>query len=240
LIIASASSAVAAIVVSKIWGGGTLIGAAATPVIVALVSEALRRPARAIDTVRTARAERFDPIAEGRRGLAEGDLAHARREVPAAAQAEAQRRVHRSSGRRLNLRLPRPRLLAAIVTGLVAFVVAGVLLTGSELVFGPSSVASSGRRTTYLGGSTKASKKTDTRKTDTTKTTTTRTTTTTSTTTTPTTSTAAPKTTTTAPTTSTTTPATPTPTVTTAPPAAPTTSVPSAAPPNATPPATTP
>jgi hypothetical protein len=236
--IASASSAVAAIVVSKIWGGGTLIGAATTPVIVALVSEALRRPARAIDTVRTARAARFDPVAEGRRGLAEGDLERARREVPAAAQAEAQRRVHRSSGGGLNLRLPRPRVLAAIATGLVAFVIAGVLLTGSELVFGPSSVASSGRRTTYLGGSTKASTKKNTTKTTTTGTTTT--TKTTTTTTPPTTSTAAPKTTTTAPTTSTTTPATPTPTVTTAPPAAPTTSVPSAPAPNATPPATTP
>jgi hypothetical protein len=79
LMIASVSSAVAAIVVSKLWGGGTLIGAATTPVIVALVSEALRRPARAIDTVRTTRAARFDPIAEGRRGLAEGDLHRARR-----------------------------------------------------------------------------------------------------------------------------------------------------------------
>ena len=79
LMIASASSAVAAIVVSKLWGGGTLIGAATTPIIVALVSEALRRPARAIDTVRTTRGARFDPIAEGRRGLAEGDLDRARR-----------------------------------------------------------------------------------------------------------------------------------------------------------------
>jgi len=233
LMIASASSAVAAIVVSHVWGGGTLIGAASTPVIVALVSEALRRPARAIDTVRTARAARFDPVAEGRRGLAEGDLDHARRAlVPAAARAEAERRVHRASGP--GLKLARPRVIAAIATGLVAFIVAGIVLTGSELVFGRSSVASSGRRTTYFGGA--PAKKTTTDKTKTTGTDTTTSTT-------PTTSTAAPATTTTAPSATTTTaPATPPPTVSTAPPAPPTSTVPTApAPaPNATPPATTP
>jgi hypothetical protein len=232
LMIASASSAVAAIVVSKLWGGGTLVGAASTPVIVALVSEALRRPARVIGTVRTTRAGRFDPVAEGRRGLAEGDLDRARRSgVPAAAaQAEAQRRVHRASGP--SLRLPRPRLVAAIATGLVAFVVAGVVLTGSELVLGKSSLASSARRTTYLGGSSSSSSTKDT--------TTTTTDTTATTTTTPTTGTTAPPTTTARPTT-TVAPATPAPTVTTAPPAPPTATVPTApAPaPNATPPAQT-
>jgi hypothetical protein len=233
LLIASASSAVAAIVVSKLWGGGTLFGAASTPIIVALVSEALRRPARVIGTVRTTRNVRFDPVAEGRRGLAEGDLDRARRPpVPAAAQAEAERRVHRASGP--SLRLPRPRLVAAIATGLVAFVVAGVVLTGSELVLGKSSLATSSRRTTYLGGSSSSSSSTKdkTKTTDTTATTTT---------TTPTTSTAAPQTTTAPTTTPTVTPATPTPTVTTAPPAPPSSTVPTApAPaPNAVPPAQT-
>jgi hypothetical protein len=236
LIIASASSLAAALVVSKLWGGGTLIGAAMTPVIVALVSEGLRRPARAIDTVRTTRAARFDPVAEGRRGLAEGDLDRARRPpVPAAAQAEAERRVHRASGPRLSL--PRPRVIAAIATGLVAFVVAGVVLTGSELVFGKSSVASSARRTTFLGGAPAKTSAKD--KTKTTTTTSTSTSTSTPTTSTPTTSTAAPKTTSTAPpTTSTTTPATP-PTVSTAPPAAPSSTVPAAPAPSATPPPAT-
>src|SRR4051794_8823063 len=233
LMIASASSAVAAIVVSKLWGGGTLIGAASTPVIVALVSEALRRPARVIGTVRTTRTGRFDPVAEGRRGLAEGDLDRARRPpVPAAAQADAQRRVHRASGP--SLRLPRPRLAAAIATGLVAFVVAGVVLTGSELVLGKSSLASSARRTTYLGGTSSASSSTK----DKTKTTTTDPTATT--TTPPTTATTAPQT-PPAPPTTPVAPATPAPTVPPAPPAPPTATVPTApAPaPNATPPAQT-
>jgi hypothetical protein len=77
-----------------------------------------------------------------RTGLREGDLEQARGPMPAAAVAE--RRVHRASGRgngrtpdgdgggrRLNLRLPRPRVMAAIATGLAAFVLAGLFLTGS-------------------------------------------------------------------------------------------------------------
>jgi hypothetical protein len=109
--IASASSLVAAVVVSKIWGGGTLVGAAVTPVIVALVSEGLRRPAQVVTTVRETRSTRFDPVAEGRQGLREGDLARAR---PAAS---ARRRA--STGpppascerraRLASLRPPRPR-----------------------------------------------------------------------------------------------------------------------------------
>jgi hypothetical protein len=181
LIIASASSLAAAIVVSKIWGGGTLIGAAMTPVIVALVSEGLRRPATVITTVRDTRSGRFDPVAEGRAGLSEGDLENARAPMPAAAAAE--RRVHRVSGGgggRLRARLPRPRLIAAVVTGLAAFILAGVLLTGSELVLGKS-VVSSSDRTTYIPvhRDTTTTKTTDT--TSTTPTTTTSTTPTTST-----------------------------------------------------------
>jgi hypothetical protein len=154
LMIASASSLVAAVVVSKVWGPGTLIGAGATPVIVALVSEGLKRPARAIDTVRETRAARYDPVAEGRRGLREGDLERARPVMPAAA--VAQRRVHTASARPGVLRLPRPRVMAAIATGIVAFILAGVLLTSSELVLGKS-VVSASKRTTYIPVSRKAS-----------------------------------------------------------------------------------
>jgi hypothetical protein len=235
LIIASASSLAAAIVVSKLWGGGTLIGAAMTPVIVALVSEGLHRPATVVATVRDTRSGRFDPVAEGRAGLREGDLENARSSMPAAAVAE--RRVHRASGgvagRRgggLRLRLPRPRLIAAVVTGLAAFVLAGVLLTGSELVLGKS-VVSSSQRTTYIPVPR------DTTTTKTTSTTSTTPTTTTPTTTTPTQS--EPPATSTTPTV----PATqtaPTPTTTTPPPAqAPGAAPATPAPQSATPPAST-
>jgi hypothetical protein len=148
LTIASLSSLAAALVVSKIWGGGTLIGAAMTPVIVAVVSEGLRRPATVITSVRDTRSARFDPLAEGRAGLREGDLERARSAMPAAAVAE--RRVHRTSGGGgFSLRMPRPRVIAAVMTGLVAFALVGVLLTGSELVLGKS-VVSSSKRTTFV------------------------------------------------------------------------------------------
>jgi hypothetical protein len=235
LMIASASSLVAAVLVSKVWGPGTLIGAGATPVIVALVSEALKRPARVIDTVRETRAARYDPVAEGRRGLREGDLDVARPAMPAAA--VAQRRVHRASERRGLRHLPRPRVMAAIATGIAAFILAGVLLTSSELVLGKS-VVSSAKRTTYIPVSRNASdtKKKDTQdKQDTTSTSTG----TTSTTTVPdTTSTPEPPPTATTPTGPPAEQTAPAPQQTTPPAAAPTTPS-NAAPPSATPPATT-
>jgi hypothetical protein len=155
LTIASASSLVAAVVGSELWGPGTLIGAALTPVVVAVVSEALKRPADVIVTVRQTRGtSRFDPVAEGRRGLAEGDLSQARAGRPA-----PERRVHRAGPGGVTGRGPaapgaraprsRRRLWLAVATGLVAFVVAGVVLTGSELVLG-NSVGSSSRRTTII------------------------------------------------------------------------------------------
>ena len=235
LMIASLSSLAAAVVVSRLWGGGTLIGAAMTPVIVALVSEGLNRPAKAIGTVpkaigtvRQTRGGGYDPVAEGRAGLREGDFDGAGT-PPVPAAAAAQISVHRASTTRqgFSLRMPRPRVLAAIGTGLVAFLIAAVFLTSSELVLGKS-VTSSSHRTTLVPVKRSTSPSTTKDKTDTTKTT--------DTTTTPTTSTA---TTTTPPAESTpapseTTPPVP-PTTTAAPQAAPpATSTPQAAPPPAT------
>ena len=179
LMIASASSLVAALVVSKIWGGGTLIGAALTPVIVAVVSEGLRKPADVIVTVRQTRTSAvYDPVAEGRRGLAEGDLSSAR---PARPGAEPERRVHRTAAAsrggadaragdtrasRTASSRSRRRLGLAVATGLVAFVVAGIVLTGSELVLG-NSVVSSSKRTTFVPAKTKKASDSDKTKTDT-------------------------------------------------------------------------
>jgi len=52
LIVGSVSSAAAAVVVHALWEPGTIIGAAATPVLMSLFAEALRRPAERV-TVRT-------------------------------------------------------------------------------------------------------------------------------------------------------------------------------------------
>jgi len=188
LMIASLSSLAAAVVVSRLWGGGTLIGAAMTPVIVALVSEGLNRPAKAIGTVpkaigtvRQTRGDRYDPVAEGRAGLREGDFDGAST-PPVPAAAAAQIRVHRASTTKqgFSLRMPRPRVLAAIGTGLVAFLIAAVFLTSSELVLGKS-VTSSSHRITLVPVKRSTSSSTTKDKTDTTKTTDTTTTPTTST-----------------------------------------------------------
>ncbi len=55
LAIAAAAGAVAAYVTSEVWARGTLISAALTPVIVALVKEALNRPVERAQTLRTER-----------------------------------------------------------------------------------------------------------------------------------------------------------------------------------------
>lgn len=130
LVIASASSVVAAIVVSKIWGPGTLIGAAATPIIITLVGELLKRPAEKITVPRVAPtgAAVHPPAPAGLPG--QGELTRPT--------------VHRSRRR---------PVAVALVTGLLAFAVGAFVLTSSELVFGGSSVTSGGKRTTILGGS---------------------------------------------------------------------------------------
>src|SRR5690349_21193908 len=65
LAIAAAASAVAAYVTSKVWAGGTLWSAAASPVIVALVKEGLNRPAGKLQTVRLERFGRTQEVELG-------------------------------------------------------------------------------------------------------------------------------------------------------------------------------
>jgi hypothetical protein len=55
LVIAAVAGAAAAYLTSQVWAGGTLVTAALTPVIVAVVKEALARPADVIQTKRTER-----------------------------------------------------------------------------------------------------------------------------------------------------------------------------------------
>jgi hypothetical protein len=143
---ASLASVVSAIVVSHIWGPGTLYGAAATPIIFALVSETLKRPRRVIASARTATRtpSAFDPLEEGRRGLREGDLKSTRPVDPRG------RTIHRAAGPPI----PRRRTVAiAVVTGVLAFALAAFVLTGTELVFGHASVGGNSGRTTLFGGS---------------------------------------------------------------------------------------
>jgi hypothetical protein len=138
LVIASASSLAAAIVVHEVWRGGAIIGAAITPVIVGIVGEALRRP-----------VDRLSAVREGGRRLPEGRT----RDVAPASRERGddpfglweQRRPNRSRGRTW--------LVLGIVTGVIGFAIAAFTLTGSELVFG-GSVAGPKRTTLFQGGGT--------------------------------------------------------------------------------------
>jgi hypothetical protein len=147
LLIAGASSAVAAFVIPMVWRPGTVFAAAMTPIIVALVSELLHRPVETVGSVRARRPPRgaevldqpfdepFDPLAPP--SAEELDELPQTREAP--------RAVHR---RRRPLAARQWKL--ALATGLVAFAAVAAVFTASELVAGEA--VSGGARTTFLGG----------------------------------------------------------------------------------------
>jgi hypothetical protein len=136
LIIASASSLAAAIVVHKLWQGGAIVGAAITPIIVGIVGEALRRP-----------VDRLSAVRDGGRRLPserDHDVAPASRERgddPFGLWEDRTRR--RSRGRTW--------LALGAITGVIGFAIAAFTLTGSELVFG-GSVAGPDKTTIFSGG----------------------------------------------------------------------------------------
>jgi len=147
LIISALAAVAAAVIVPMIWERGTLFATAMTPVIVALVSEALRKPVEAVSTVapkvtrRSATGaavrapERFDPLPPDERDVAPAvreDDPFGLRAAPA----------------------PRHHWKIALATGAVAFVLAAVFLTSSELVFGGSATREGGRTTLFGGNRT--------------------------------------------------------------------------------------
>ena len=151
VIVASLASATAAIVTSRLLPpGATIFTAAMTPVIVAVVSDLLHRPARRVTELRTRRTE---VLREPARVGGEPDLGplapleeglDALREEPVtiATNGSGPRRDH--ARRRLH-----PKWVAA--TAAIAFVLAVGALTIPELLFGGA--VGSDRRTTVFGGS---------------------------------------------------------------------------------------
>src|SRR5215208_2042003 len=138
LLISAAAAAAAATIVPMIWEQGTILATAMTPVVVALVSEALRKPVQHVSTVAPrvtrrsgtgAAVRRFDPAAArtgdperiGARGEGperfEPLPEHLREGAPAV-------RDDDPFGLRKASRAPRPRLKIALITGALAFVIA--------------------------------------------------------------------------------------------------------------------
>jgi hypothetical protein len=158
LAIASAASLTAAIVVREVWGPGAIIGAAMTPVIVALVSESLSRPTERITAIASERRTRTRVHQRTPGGTEIAPPPELERPDPFGIWEQDKPR-----------RLDRRHVRLGIVTGLIAFAFVAVVLTSSELVFGGS--VTGGSKTTVFGGKKKSAG--DDEKTDTTTTTTT-------------------------------------------------------------------
>ncbi len=140
LLITAIASAVAAYITSKIWAPGTLASAALTPVIVALVKEALARPTEAVT-----RAVPLRGVVRSAPPPAQAGEPGATPEPPTARVPQQGEITYHGGGRGAH------RWRLAIVTGLLGFLVAALALTVPELVAGQSA-AGGGRNTTIFGG----------------------------------------------------------------------------------------
>jgi hypothetical protein len=192
LVIAAGASAAAAVIVSHLWKDGTVIAAAMTPVIVAIVkellakpmeSELVRKPVKQVSRVASTGGRRV----AGSIGVRTGGVAPRSSSPPRVDLPEHEpqpRTAERSRGERHDGLPPteradfpptagdagvtpirtygrRPRwrrvhLKIAIVTGLVAFLIAAAALTLPELIFGGA--ISSHHDTTLFGGGSGSSK----------------------------------------------------------------------------------
>jgi hypothetical protein len=148
LLLASLGAATASIVVPLVWKGGGVVAAAITPIIVTLTSEALKRPVQKVQTVgvwrrtpqgtvvRQPSGRDFDPVDPEEERIAV-DPEHA--DDPFGLREPERGAV-----------FTRRRVTIALVTGLLAFAIAAVVVTAGELTLGDS--PSTNSRTTFFGG----------------------------------------------------------------------------------------
>lgn len=138
LAIAAVASAVAAYLTSKVWAGGTLVSAAFTPVIVALIKEALARPVDAVTSLRTT-------------GRATGEQPRAEQAEEGTSPLHPPVTIYGRSNRRW--------IRVGIVSGLAAFALVVAVFTVPELVTGKSIGRSGDSATTFFGGKGRKSAK---------------------------------------------------------------------------------
>jgi hypothetical protein len=146
LTIASVASASAAAVTSQLWIAGTWIAAALTPVLVALISEAMHRPTERIARAWTAEREAYGPRA----------ISPTRAEPTAVTGTPGPVRVYRTAeSRRGGPTLLTKRRIAigtVAATAAIACVIGLLTLTTVDLVSG-GSVGKGSSRFTLAGGS---------------------------------------------------------------------------------------
>jgi len=154
LLISAVAAVVATVVVSQFWERGTLLFTAMVPVMVALISEALKRPAEKVAAVApiitSARRDR-GPTGTAVHDPAQPDVPEeARRTLPAEDPFGLYERPRRQidSGRWIRV---------GLVTGIVAFFVGAAVVTASELAIFGGSIGGGNSRTTYFGGSSGSS-----------------------------------------------------------------------------------
>jgi len=194
LAIASISSAVAAIIVSQFWKGGTAPAAAVTPVVVSVISELLHKPTQAITSRVT--ADRAAVLPEGAGAGAPAQQTRSAVTVPAtdteAAKPFSEERPpplhdedgdtrpsdarptreapvsYHKAGANGSSAKPGRRFPVKVVaaTAALAFLIGAAILTVPELIAGESVGKSSGG-TTLFGGDRSSTQDSDTRSQDT-------------------------------------------------------------------------
>ena len=151
LIVTAVASATAAYVTSKIWAPGTLAAAAFTPVLVAVLKEMLIKPAEVVTRAVPVRGVVRSSSGPEDPGVAPaGSLSRDPRPPDTPDDIEA--RIAQLGEAPGSSRPGQRRAWqAAVVTGLLGFLVAAVIITVPELVAG-SSASGGGRDTTLFGG----------------------------------------------------------------------------------------
>jgi hypothetical protein len=167
LLISSLAAVAAAVVVPTFWERGSLVATAVTPIVVAIVSELLRKPTQVVTAVApkvvrrtgtgTAVHTKETAAVGGRRrdvGAEQVAPVPPVPPVPPGGVSEEDPfglRAAERPRRRFPLRL-------AVITGLIAAVIGAGVVTASELTVFSHSVGSSHHRTSLFGGGTKKSK----------------------------------------------------------------------------------
>lgn len=150
LVISSLAAATAAIVVPTFWERGSVIATAITPIVVAIVSEALRKPADVI-TSATPRVSRRS---------ATGAAVRSEQPEGVGSRGEGPEQADRWGGTPADpfgLRQPPPKerrfpWKLTVITGLVAAVIGAGAVTASELAIFGHQIGNSKRETGLLGG----------------------------------------------------------------------------------------
>jgi hypothetical protein len=150
LVISSLAAATAAIVVPTFWQKGSVIATAFTPIVVAIVSEALKKPANVITSA--------TPLVTRR--SATGAAVRSEQPTGVGSRGEGPEQVSKwgTEDDPFGLRQPPPRQRRfpwklVVITGLIAAVIGGGVVTASELAIFGHQIGNSKRETGLLGGS---------------------------------------------------------------------------------------